>query len=246
MPGTTLPTTATGRSATAEAGGCPTGPEWTDCRVGDVTYVVDGDTVQVGGGPQIRFVGMDTPERGSCGYNEATNRLSELIDDKTVTVVHTVGNTTDKYGRELGYIEVGGIDVGRRLIAEGFAHARYDSLDGYEHHPRQDDYRALDAATTNRCGTASRGANLPPPASSPLPTSTIPQPTTTATRSATTITTPGTACHPAYQPCLPIQRDMNCGAVGHKVRVIVPDVDPYNLDSEGDGIGCESYPDPPG
>lgn len=225
---TTLPTITTVTSGAAEAGGCPTGPGLTGCRAGEVTYVVDGDTVQLGGGPQIRFLGMDTPERGRCGYNEATARVSELIDDKSVTVVHAAGNTTDKYGRELGYIEVDGVDVGRLLIAEGFAHARYDSLDGYEHHPRQDDYRAVDAATTHRCEITSRTTNPPV-----IPTTTV-VPTGA----------PDTACHPSYVPCLPVTGDLDCGEIGHKVRV-VRGTDPYRLDSDSDGLGCESFPDPP-
>ncbi|WP_419929654.1 excalibur calcium-binding domain-containing protein [Candidatus Poriferisocius sp.] len=52
-------------------------------------------------------------------------------------------------------------------------------------------------------------------------------------------------CHPAYSPCLPnLPGDaLNCGnlAAGQKpVTVHRPGVDPYRLDGDGDGIGCES------
>ena len=57
----------------------------------------------------------------------------------------------DGYGRPLRYVEVAGVDVGRQMIADGFAIARYDSLDGYQTHPRQTDYRALDVATPPAC-----------------------------------------------------------------------------------------------
>ena len=43
------------------------------------------------------------------------------------------------------------MDIGRQMIADGYAIARYDSLDGYQTHPRQADYRALDAATPAAC-----------------------------------------------------------------------------------------------
>ena len=43
------------------------------------------------------------------------------------------------------------MDVGRQMIADGFAVARYDSLDGYQTHPRQADYRALGAAAPATC-----------------------------------------------------------------------------------------------
>jgi hypothetical protein len=59
-------------------------------------------------------------------------------------------------------------------------------------------------------------------------------------------TAPSATCHPSYSPCLPVENDMNCPEIGHKVRIVVAGVDPYNLDADGDGIGCQSYPDPPG
>src|SRR5690349_14067023 len=37
-----------------------------------VTRVVDGDTVELGTGQTVRLVGIDTPERGQCGYDQAT------------------------------------------------------------------------------------------------------------------------------------------------------------------------------
>ena len=52
-------------------------------------------------------------------------------------------------------------------------------------------------------------------------------------------------CHPAYSPCIPVRNDMNCSSVGHKVRVLFPGGDPYALDGDSDGVGCQSYPDPP-
>jgi hypothetical protein len=33
--------------------------------------------------------------------------------------------------------------------------------------------------------------------------------------------------------------DLDCADIGHSVQVIGSD--PYGLDREGDGIGCESY-----
>ena len=42
----------------------------------------------------------------------------------------------------------GGVDVGLSQIKAG-ARARYDSLDGYQHHPRQTSYRNADRAHRN-------------------------------------------------------------------------------------------------
>ena len=49
------------------------------------------------------------------------------------------------------------------------------------------------------------------------------------------------ACSAGYEPCLPITQDLNCSDIG--IRVIVAGEDPYNLDADGNGIGCESYPE---
>lgn len=52
---------------------------------------------------------------------------------------------------------------------------------------------------------------------------------------------PSGPCHPSYDPCLPIVGDLNCPDVealgAAPVTVIGPDE--YELDRDGDGIGCE-------
>lgn len=57
----------------------------------------------------------------------------------------------DRYNRLLRYVRVGGRDLGRHLIRRGLAIARYDSRDGYDWHPRQDEYRRLDSLTKSVC-----------------------------------------------------------------------------------------------
>ena len=54
--------------------------------------------------------------------------------------------------------------------------------------------------------------------------------------------TPPPTCHEAYSsPCLPIGSDLDCGEIGQRVTLRNPAIDPYKLDSDGDGIGCESF-----
>lgn len=48
-------------------------------------------------------------------------------------------------------------------------------------------------------------------------------------------------CHSAYSGCLKVTGDLDCKDIGEVVYVKVPGVDPYNLDSDDDGVGCESY-----
>jgi hypothetical protein len=47
-------------------------------------------------------------------------------------------------------------------------------------------------------------------------------------------------CHPSYSPCLPNVSDLDCADIGHQVQVHGPDK--YNLDADGDNVGCDSYP----
>jgi endonuclease YncB( thermonuclease family) len=116
--------------------------------------IVDGDTIDVTSLPSdnIRVIGIDTADAGTpCGA-PAAEHLRALIAERAVTLVAAPGREDhDGYGRPLRYVEVAGVDVGRQMIADGFAVARYDSLDGYQTHPRQADYRALDAATPAAC-----------------------------------------------------------------------------------------------
>jgi endonuclease YncB( thermonuclease family) len=86
-----------------------------------VTYVIDGDTVDVTKGgkrERIRVAGIDSPERGECGY-----------------------------GRVIRYLDVGKTDAGYRQIKDGYAIARYDSRDGYGWHTREDRYVSADKAS---------------------------------------------------------------------------------------------------
>lgn len=56
----------------------------------------------------------------------------------------------------------------------------------------------------------------------------------------------GASCTPGYNPCIPPGPDVDCaGGSGDGPRYIqgpvyVTGSDPYGLDSDGDGIGCES------
>ncbi|MFA9445462.1 thermonuclease family protein [Egicoccus sp. AB-alg6-2] len=125
-----------GRDATV------TEPGWT------VVHVVDGDTVDVraadGTEERIRVIGIDTPERGECGYVEAAAAMADLVDGRQVDLVAGARDDRDRYDRLLRYLDVDGTDAGLRLIERGLAIARYDSRDGHGRHDREDAYVAAD------------------------------------------------------------------------------------------------------
>ena len=116
-------------------------------QTGTVTHVVDGDTVDVEGVGRIRVIGIDTPERGACGYESATQAMSVLVLGRQVSLVAGATEDADRYGRLLRYVDVGSRDAGLSLIEDGWAIARYDSRDGYGRHPREDVYVSADMAS---------------------------------------------------------------------------------------------------
>jgi micrococcal nuclease len=120
-----------------------------------VTEVVDGDTIEVvvnGVTERVRLIGIDAPEVGQCGYEEATDLLDLLIGDDPVTL--SGGDAVDRYGRLLRFVSVAQpigevygadtYDAGVALIANGYAIARYDSSDGYGAHSAEVLYHDTD------------------------------------------------------------------------------------------------------
>ena len=106
----------------------------------DVIRVIDGDTIVSSGDERVRLIGIDTPENGQCGFDEAKQALEKLLASGSATFYSGTTSDKDKYDRLLRYIEVEGIDVGLNLISNGFAIARYDSRDGYGLHDRENEY----------------------------------------------------------------------------------------------------------
>jgi endonuclease YncB( thermonuclease family) len=114
-----------------------------------VTRVIDGDTIELGNGQGVRVVGIDTPERGECGFDAATANMERLVLGKRVRLTMS-DEDTDRYGRLLRYVDVGGRDAGLAQINAGLAIARYDSRDGYGYHERENRYIAADKVTPKR------------------------------------------------------------------------------------------------
>lgn len=92
---------------------------------GTITNVVDGDTLdilvdlglRIQTLQRVRLYGINTPERGQPGYNEATVRLVALVLNKAA-IAHTI-KPSDKYGRWLASLIVDGSDPVATMITEG-------------------------------------------------------------------------------------------------------------------------------
>jgi hypothetical protein len=95
-------------------------------------------------------------------------------------------------------------------------------------------------ASTSKEGTTTT-TTLTPVAPRPPPRTAPPPPPTTAAAT----TTAGRNCTPGYDPCISPGSDVDCAGgsgngpryVSGPVRVTGPDI--YDLDRDGDGVGCE-------
>jgi micrococcal nuclease len=193
---------------------------------GVVTEVLDGDTVRVrllnGKSERVRLIGIDAAERGACFAAQATARARQLVLSKPVVLRgDATQDIRDRYGRLLAYVWIpGGRDLGYRLVAGGFAKVyvyreAFQRLAAYRN--AESKARSARAGAWKACGSTTITPILPspPPASG--------------------------NCHPSYTPCLPVVGDLDCADVRAlgvaPVRVLGSD--PYRLDGDGDGLGCE-------
>lgn len=88
--------------------------------------VVDGDTVdaeldlgfKLKLKQRLRLSGIDTPERGQPGYNEAKTALIESVMTKRVSIIT---HKPSKFGYYLADIFVDGININEKMLTEGFA-----------------------------------------------------------------------------------------------------------------------------
>lgn len=70
----------------------------------------------------MRYIGMDTPEKGEPYYLEALQMNNELVGGKKVRLEKDISDR-DRYGRLLRYIYVDDIFVNAELVRQGYAHA---------------------------------------------------------------------------------------------------------------------------
>lgn len=91
---------------------------------GVVARVNDGDTITLRGGEKVRLLQIDAPELTSDCYGGAAKRALErhVHSGAQVQLVRDPGlDETDRYGRLLRYVVVGGENVNVALVREGAA-----------------------------------------------------------------------------------------------------------------------------
>lgn len=201
-------------------------PAGTKREVASVVDVVDGDTIDViiGDTPyKVRYIGIDTPERGEEFGFEALRKNRQLVRGQTVTLVKDVSET-DQYDRLLRYVLVGDQFVNYELVRQGLASSSTYPPDV----ACQDTF--VGAGQLARAGF--RGLWQP----TQVPTS---------TRNIVVVTAVpgedgGGNCSSSYPGvCIPPPPpDLNCGDIAYG-NFIVQGSDPHHFDGDNDGIGCE-------
>lgn len=87
-----------------------------------VLRVVDGDSFDLKDGRRIRLLGIDTPEKNRCMYEEARERLRQMIENRRLRMENTL---IDDYGRILANVFVGNTLVNKVMLEEGLARFLY-------------------------------------------------------------------------------------------------------------------------
>ncbi|OGM03783.1 hypothetical protein A2124_00330 [Candidatus Woesebacteria bacterium GWB1_37_5] len=213
--------------------------------VGDlikVTKVIDGDTIRLENSETVRYIGIDTPEISGgreCFANESTAKNTELVLGKEIRLEKDVSET-DRYNRLLRYVWVplesgqGELFVNEYLVREGYATAvtyppdvRYSELFRAAEKDARDNNRGL----WSKCVSGSEQDVK-------LQVNTGDE---KAKNDVTVIQSTGTAdCSSNKYNCIDFKIHAEAQSVFDSCGGASNDI--HKLDSDGDGVACESLP----
>lgn len=89
-----------------------------------VSKVIDGDTLEVSTGNRkstLHIIGTDAPEEGQPGWEEAKNKLSDLVMGKIITIKYSTYCPRHASGVFLTRVIFEGNDVGTYMLKSGSA-----------------------------------------------------------------------------------------------------------------------------
>lgn len=194
----------------------------------------DGDSWKDTAGRAYRMGLVNAPETNECFGNTATRERKALTANGFRAQVYT----HDTYGRGVSVITLrNGTNLNVYLARHGYVNDKYLSEFRQENTAlaAQLDV-AFAAAKRQKAGLWSACAAKPVAPKPAAPQPLVQQPTS--------------SCHPDYVTCIPIKgdgsgsgdaNDLDCPDIGKQVQLRQVGVDPYRLDSDGDGLGCDSY-----
>jgi micrococcal nuclease len=179
---------------------------------GPVTYVVDGDTLDVND-VRVRLALVDTPEVGEKGYQSAKDFVKNLCLGNGAEVDIDDGQRGgDRYGREVGVVYCNGVNVNSELLKKGHAITYTDYCDVSEF--ANDGWSRCNTTTDNESDSEASNAITEKKQGN---------------------------CDPSYPDvCIPSPPpDLDCSDVSEK-NFKVKGSDPHRFDNDNDGNACES------
>lgn len=255
-PSASAPAPAPAPEAPARPAGVPA-----EAQAGVVERITDGDTINVridvpGGAlthdatHTIRLLQIDTPETVApgqpveCGGPEATEFAVEQLPVRSTVWLEADEDDTDQYGRYLRYVYAeDGSMFNETALAAGVAEHLI-----YQPNERYSADLAAAAAAARSTGVGLYGApcdiDAPPPPPPPVVVPAVPEPDPEP--ASAPVEEDAGGCDENYTPCVPIASDVDCaGGSGNGPAYVEGPVqiigsDPYGLDADADGVGCQS------
>lgn len=86
-----------------------------------VEHVIDGDTCVLEGGDRVRYIGINTAERGMPFYETAKVLNAKFIEGREI-LLELDAKERDSYGRRLAYVWVDGILLNELMVRLGLAY----------------------------------------------------------------------------------------------------------------------------
>jgi endonuclease YncB( thermonuclease family) len=89
----------------------------------NVLQVIDGDTCRLSADRDVRYLGIDAPEKGDLLAEEATQANNRLVGGKAIRL--EIGKPAkDRNGRLLAYVFVDKLFINEEMVRLGFAYVR--------------------------------------------------------------------------------------------------------------------------
>jgi micrococcal nuclease len=85
-----------------------------------VQKIKDGDTIVLSNGEEVRYIGVDAPEKSQPYFEEAKEANRKMVEGKRISLEYDQ-KTKDNYFRILAYIWVDSLLVNAELIKQGLA-----------------------------------------------------------------------------------------------------------------------------
>ncbi len=85
-----------------------------------VKSIKDGDTIILGNGEEVRYIGIDTPERSQPYFEEAKEFNRKMVEGKRIFLEYDQ-EKRDRYFRILAYVWVDSLLVNAELLKKGLA-----------------------------------------------------------------------------------------------------------------------------